>query len=104
MKVEDIIIKSLNEIERYFKKDELAYLSLTTKNEIQIRDRLVYIINLKIRDDLIASREWKRVDLAILQKEDKNPLALIEVKSMYSFDAMSKKNIGQIFRIFRKRY
>ena len=36
--------------------------------------------------ELIIAREWKRCDLAILDKETLKPIVLIEFKACYSFD------------------
>jgi len=66
-----------------FQPDELAYLALTSKPEHHVRDRLAWELH-KAGD--VAAREWKRTDLAVFDKEHK-PIALIEAKAMYSFEA-----------------
>ena len=85
--VENIIIKSFKELDKAFEKNELAYLALTSKIELPIRDRWAYILyrNL-IEDGVVVSREWKRTDIALLREQ--SPVALVELKAMYSFDAL----------------
>ncbi len=80
------IVESLANLDKEFHVDELAYLALTTKIEMPIRDRWAFLLykNL-VNENLIVSREWKRTDLALLKNQF--PESLIELKAMYSFDA-----------------
>ena len=84
--MKDAIIKALNSVEASCVKNEIAYLALTSKIEHPFRDRLAYALHLQLGEQYIVSREWKRADLAILQ--DRIPIALIELKAMYTFDAI----------------
>lgn len=73
--------------------DELAYLALTSKPEAQIRDRLAYRLHRQLADrDVIVAREWKRTDLAILDRAEK-PLALVEAKALLSADLLYDRRI-----------
>jgi hypothetical protein len=81
------IVSALSRAAESFAPDELAYLALTSKVEHAVRDRLAWALQTELGDAVVA-REWKRCDLAILD-DLAVPLALIEAKAMYSFDAGS---------------
>lgn len=83
--LENEIVKALEGITGSFEPDELAYLALTSKAEAPIRDRLAFALHRSIGKEYLVAREWDRVDLAILSPSQ-IPLALIELKAMYSFD------------------
>ncbi|WP_286241155.1 hypothetical protein [Neptuniibacter halophilus] len=84
-RVEQILIDALKEVIGAFQPDELAYLALTSKIELPIRDRWAYTVHQLLPNQYVVSREWKRVDLAVVQ--DRKPVALVELKAMYSYDA-----------------
>lgn len=83
--MQDLIINALTNLHAEFQKDELAFLALTTKIELPLRDRWAFSLYREINETYNVSKEWKRTDLAILQDQD--PKFLIELKAMYSFDA-----------------
>lgn len=86
------IINSIQQVSEAFHQDELAFLALTSKIEAPIRDKWAYLLYKKLAsDELTVAREWKRVDLAILQGG--KPKALIELTAMYSFDALVPQNL-----------
>jgi hypothetical protein len=79
--------------------NELAYLALTSKIEIPIRNKWAYLLHKKLGEDFVVSREWRRADLAILEsvpvsKKTKIlvPRCLIELKAMYTFEGLPKEN------------
>ena len=76
-----------------FRKDELAYLALTSKIEWAIRDRLAYSLHCdkEIVSNAMVCREWNRRDLAVVA--DSKPLMLLEVKQYGSFDVISPKDM-----------
>ena len=90
MKIEELL-KVIQESKDLFGEDELAYLSLTSKNESVIRDKIAYKLHLELRN-LIVAREYSvkgvnsRIDLAILENNDIKDI--IELKSMYTFDSI----------------
>lgn len=87
------ISEALKEISKSFEKNELAYLSLTSKIENPVRDRLAYRLHSDFRNvSTIAAREWKRRDLVILKNG--SPKAIIEMKAMYTFDAAKNREIS----------
>ena len=89
--IENILIQSLEQVVDEFGKDELAFLALTTKIELPLRDRLAYVLYKKLKTEgLIVSREWRRVDLAILGETAPQEV-LIELKAMYTFDAVNER-------------
>lgn len=104
--IENILAQSLEQVVNEFGKDELAFLALTTKIELPLRDRLAYVMYKKLKEEgLVVSREWRRVDLAVLRETV--PQALIELKAMYTFDALRergnlKKRIGYLFEDIKK--
>lgn len=87
----DSLIKVIEESIDLFGEDELAYLSLTSKNELVIRDKIAYKLY-KDLDKNIVAREFSpkginsRIDLAILENSEVKDI--IELKSMYTFDSM----------------
>lgn len=64
--------------------DDLAYLAVTGKIELPVRDALGALMTRKF-PELTAAREYKRRDLAILR--DGVPLAVVEGKLWISFEA-----------------
>lgn len=100
----DSLIEVIKESMSSFRENELAYLSITSKNELQIRDRIAYELYSKY-NNYIISREYKprgvksRIDLAIL--ENNQIKDIIELKSMYTFDAF---NINKFIEAIRKDF
>ena len=84
--MDEIIIESLQNIAQCFANNELAYLALTVKIELPFRDRWACSLYQGQRRFIIA-REWRRIDLAILENQE--PKALIQLKAMYTFDAVN---------------
>ena len=82
MNFERILAGSFEKIE--FEPGELAFLAATSKIEQPIRDRLSWRLQQTLKDYDVV-REWRRADIAILK--DKSPVAVIELKAMYTFDA-----------------
>lgn len=87
----DVIKRSMDS----FKKNELAYLSMTSKNELPIRDRIAYELYSNYNNYIVA-REYSpkgtnsRIDLAVLKNN--NIKDIIELKSMYTFDSVNMDN------------
>ena len=78
----------------------LAYLAITSKPELPVRDRVAWYFHWK-HPDLIAAREYyikseknpesrKRVDLALLNEmaEGPSPVVLMEFKAMMTADPL----------------
>lgn len=65
---------------------ELAYLSLTGKPELQVRDKLAYRLHVQLtkNGNFGVLREWKRRDLAVFQGADLK--LLLEAKAAFTFD------------------
>ena len=85
---------AITHIRTSYRKDELAYLALTSKIELPIRDKVAFYMGERLKsENLIAAREWtqghQRSDLAILR--DGIPAAIFEFKAMYSFDGILKR-------------
>lgn len=78
------LASSLEEAATSFAAGELAYLALTSKVELPLRDRLAWSLSTML-PDLVVAREWKRVDLALLDRTAK-AIALVESKALYTFD------------------
>lgn len=70
----------------YYLREEIAFLGLTSKIEIQLRDKIAFGLYVELKDRYIIAREWNYCDLAILDKTTHEPLMLIEFKSCYSCD------------------
>ena len=65
-----------------FEPGELAYLALTSKPELQVRDRLAWELT---KAGVRVAREWRRCDLALLSGNG-TPLALVEMKATHTGD------------------
>jgi hypothetical protein len=69
--------------------NELAYLALTSKIELPLRDRISFELHKKFSDTHLICREWKsketksskRIDIAIVDKSNFKPVCLIELKA-----------------------
>lgn len=93
--IKKMLYELLNNLTAGFEQDELAYLSIQGKNELQIRDKIAWRMHCKIpkEEHIVVRREWKpnetdrhQVDLAILKLDNTNTnvekcLALIEFKA-----------------------
>jgi hypothetical protein len=80
MQNSEALRSALNEVA--FEPDELAYLALTSKPELQVRDRFTWRL---LRSAHVAGREWKRADLVLLN-EDYEPRVFLEAKAAYTAD------------------
>lgn len=92
MNVHDVFRSAVQDLPRLFKKNELAYLSLSSKSENPVRDRLAFRMHLRGQTEgLIVAREWNHRDIAILSssRSEDACLGLMELKMMFSFDASS---------------
>jgi hypothetical protein len=79
--MDEILQVALSRIGCEFKSNELAYLAATSKVEGPFRDRLAFFLHREHRDWTVC-REWRRIDLAILN--DGEPLGLIELKACHT--------------------
>lgn len=94
----EYLAQALEDAASSFAPGELAYLALTSKVELPLRDRLAWSLYTQL-PDLIVTREWKKTDLAILDRSG-TPLALIEAKALYTFDVVTpeRANVGKYKR------
>ena len=102
----DSLVETIKKSMNSFRENELAYLSMTGKNELLIRDRIAYELYRKY-SNYIISRGYNpigiksRIDLAIF--ENGKIKDIIELKSMYTFDSVDMKNyINAINKDFNK--
>jgi hypothetical protein len=98
------IRSAFGEISNSPKDNHLAYLALTSKIEIPIRDKLAHTLYKNLHDKKInVAREWPgksgRSDIALL--DNNNPKAIIEVKAFYTFDLI-KKNAADYINEVKK--
>ncbi|MCC6140184.1 MAG: hypothetical protein IT389_06155 [Nitrospira sp.] len=100
--INQILVKTIKGLEGCFdkKRGELAYLALTSKPEFVIRDRLAWELhNKQLPPEFIVAREWKRIDIAILRKQDKpTPASLIQLKtwSLFTFIDEAQKHFLEV--------
>ncbi|MFC7493637.1 MULTISPECIES: hypothetical protein [unclassified Nocardioides] len=73
-----------------FAENELAYLALTSKAELPVRDRIAWRLQHELNDSYVVSREWRRADIAVLAGE--TPVLQVEAKAMYAFDVLNAKS------------
>lgn len=84
-------IEKINKLNKHFKENELAYLALTSKIELPIRDKFAFRLHTELSPQgLLISREWERSDIAIIKNG--KPIALFEFKAMYTFDGTKDVN------------
>lgn len=95
MTFREVILDSLGSIATQADDTELVYLGLTGKLELNVRDRLAWILQKKLATHVLG-REWKRRDLVILDED--GPVAFLEAKALYSFDATSVGKLAQYMR------
>lgn len=98
-KISELTKTILSSIPSFFEQNELAYITLQSKNELQIRDKFAWKMQCEL-DKLygfgsyVVRREWskqgsgrKKVDLAILEMNDNGDMlsiiALMEFKAHY---------------------
>lgn len=82
-----VLLDGLRGLDQRFRPGELAYLALTSKVELPLRDRLAFGLHERLWPEAVVAREHPvRTDLAILTP-DGAPRLLLEAKAFYSFDA-----------------
>ena len=81
---------TLSKISEAFEQDELAYLAVTSKAELPIRDRFAWRLQLALGETYVVSREWRRADIAVLRGGV--PLVQVEAKALYAFDVLSDRS------------
>jgi hypothetical protein len=86
--IADAMAATLSEAGSSFEANELAYLALTSKVELPIRDRVAWHLQLTLGDDYVVSREWRRADIAVLRQNV--PLVQVEAKAMYECEVQSQ--------------
>jgi hypothetical protein len=82
--------RALSSMSEAFAPNELAYLALTSKAELPVRDRLAWNLERALGEPHVVSREWRRADIAVLRGDA--PLVQVEAKAMYAFDVLSAKS------------
>ncbi len=92
--IEGNLIAAIQGLSKAFRLEdgELAYLALTSKPELPVRDRLAFALHQTLRGPYLVAREWARVDLAILSMEDGkvHPKGLLQIKTWSLFTFISK--------------
>lgn len=88
MLFQKIIIDVISTISEKFKPNELAFLAVTSKIELNLRDRIAFEIHKNIGEQFLVCREWspktgngKRIDLAIVEVSTSKPVCFIEFKA-----------------------
>lgn len=98
------VLEALHTVAGRVDGDELAYLALTSKIELPVRDRLAWALQERWGPrGFVVAREWSRADIAILQTG--SPEVLLEAKAFYGFNVArgmppeheySKKMLGDV--------
>lgn len=88
--IEDLSSLFPSDIENSFEENELSFLALTTKVEGILRDKIAWLLNLKIGEDCLLIREWTgsnkmRHDLVILNNYTQEIESIIEFKNQLGF-------------------
>lgn len=100
------IIKSVEKISSSFQENELAYLSLTSKIEHLMRDRTAFVLCQLLENFYVVSREYKRIDLVILEKDKKdfNPIIAVQFKAYYTFDFQTKEGAEKFNKLIQEDF
>lgn len=98
--MKELSIESIKELLEFnvgilFQREEISYLGLTSKIEIQLRDKLAFALHNEFKDKFIVTREWKKCDIAILDKNTLEPILLLELKNCYSCDLLKKSTLKE---------
>lgn len=102
------ISKTLHELgnDNHYEEGELGYLSLTSKNEFVIRDRLAYKLHKSLsqkHSKLLVGREVtvkkNRLDIAVLKGD--NVICSVELKSSISADLVDAKRLKHCCNVVR---
>ena len=85
---EQIIEKSIKNITNTYGINELAFLAMQGKIELQLRDKIAWYLEQNISNNCCVKREYnipgngrQKCDLAILDKDNMKPVCLIEFKA-----------------------
>lgn len=81
--------------------DHLAWLTLTSKPELAVRDAFGGLLHRSLAPSAIVAREWHHTDLAVLGT-DGRPLMLIEGKALYGFDVLNPTTRAKYVELVRK--
>jgi hypothetical protein len=87
--MQNVIEDSINNIMNTYAKNELAFLAMQGKIELQLRDKIAWYIEQKIQENYSVKREYntpgsgrEKCDLSILDKNNgMRPVCLIEFKA-----------------------
>ncbi len=92
----DAVARTFGDVTTSFAPNELAYLALTSKVELPLRDRLAWSLHTSLWPEYVVAREWRRTDLAVLHRDSPAaPVMLLEAKAMYSFDGCTERGCAQ---------
>ena len=78
-----------------FQREEISFLGLTSKIENPIRDNLAFSLHNEFKEKYIVTSEWKKCDIAILDKITHEPLMLLELKNCYSCDLIKNSTLKE---------
>ena len=87
LRLDRLVATQMRTVKGAFEPDELAYLALTSKVELPVRDRLAFGLRQRLAasGNLAVAREWRTFDLAVVTEAGEARL-LLEAKAMVSFD------------------
>ena len=97
---EDVVAVALAEAAQSAEPGEIGYMALSGKVELAVRDRMAWWFAKNLARDagLVAVREWRRVDLALVTQQAE-PVLLMEGKAHYHFDTMRPRIGGYVDRV-----
>ena len=105
-----LITKEIDEfIDELSGDNYFAYIGLTTKIENPFKDKFAYYLHKKYLSKFLISREHmssyvKRIELAVLNKENQKITDAIEFKACYAFDIVKSKQYKKNIINDYKRY
>jgi hypothetical protein len=88
----DVLLQGLEDAGTSFEPGELAYLAVTSKVELPVRDRFAWELHRRLKDrSLLVAREWRRADLAVVR--DGDAVVIIEGTALYAFDLLREPGL-----------
>lgn len=80
----------------------LAFLGLTSKSEAHYRDTIAFLLFKEFKNEFIVTREWKRCDIAVLNKNTREPVLLLELKVCYHVDLYKESSLEKYVARIKK--
>lgn len=82
----------------------LAFFSFTSKSESHYRDIIAFGLYKEYKNEYYIIREWKKCDIAILDKQTGKPILLLELKVCYNVDLYKPSTLKEYVDSIKKDF